>query len=441
MAPPTTDRRTDSDRTPRLAESLQSASRTGLNDAEILATTVELVRLRNLADATLSAVIATAGRVGIPFRKRVTNPAGLLTAIGVPPAIAHRTVRNGAAAERLPAVGSATRNGALSAENADAVGKGIAFIEHRVALDDGELRRITSLLLVQDTPGDVARRARQFAIELAVATDDAERVPAAENAGLNEMSLTVDDEGRINSTLNLDVLTGEELSAAIDPLCRPVLRPDGSPDPRSTSQRRADALGQIVRNYLAGSNRPTSGGVLPHATLIIPAATVDNTGSGHVPSRSVDDVASLGFAGPISPATVSLVLCDAAVSAVSIDKGGAPLDVGREHRLVTPAIRKALTVRDRGCAFPGCGRPASWTDAHHCVPWSEGGETSVDNGVLLCRMHHTMIHHSGWEVFIGEDRQPYFLEPVDPAHPRRRRSPIRSHGRRTMTAHPVADAA
>nr|WP_308469731.1 HNH endonuclease signature motif containing protein [Gordonia spumicola] len=66
------------------------------------------------------------------------------------------------------------------------------------------------------------------------------------------------------------------------------------------------------------------------------------------------------------------------------------------------------------------------------MPWSEGGDTSVRNGVLLCRMHHTLIHNGGWQVVLGDDGHPWFIEPGSTG-------PIRSHARRTLTGH--ADAA
>ncbi|MGU3653408.1 DUF222 domain-containing protein, partial [Mycolicibacterium sp. A43C] len=86
----------------------------------------------------------------------------------------------------------------------------------------------------------------------------------AEDAALNEMTLVQNAEGRFEATLDLDVTTGEELCAALDPLCRPVPLPDGSPDPRSVDARRAEALRQVLRTYLSQSRRPMSGGVLPH---------------------------------------------------------------------------------------------------------------------------------------------------------------------------------
>ncbi|MDO0973302.1 HNH endonuclease signature motif containing protein [Mycolicibacterium frederiksbergense] len=185
-----------------------------------------------------------------------------------------------------------------------------------------------------------------------------------------------------------------------------------------------------MRTYLSNSQRPMSGGVLPHVTLIRPAAPV---GSAAGAEGAVD---SLGFTGPVSTTTADLIACDSTLTTVLVDHSGIPLDLGRAERLFTPALRKALGIRDRGCAFPGCGRPVSWCDAHHIHPWSSGGHTSIDNGVLLCRLHHTAIHHGGWQVYLGPDRHPWFIPPhrsdePEPAH-------LRSHARRTMTDLPTA---
>jgi hypothetical protein len=102
------------------------------------------------------------------------------------------------------------------------------------------------------------------------------------------------------------------------------------------------------------------------------------------------------------------------------------LDVGREQRTVTAGQWAALVVRDRGCAFPGCTRPAEWCIAHHIVHWADGGPTDLDNLVLLCGYHHRVVHHSGWQVIMAADRHPQFLPPpwVDPDQtPRRNNRP------------------
>jgi len=114
--------------------------------------------------------------------------------------------------------------------------------------------------------------------------------------------------------------------------------------------------------------------------------------------------------GQLSPAAVRQMACDAEILPVVLGGTGQVLDVGRERRLITGAIRRALVVRDKGCAFPGCGRPPRWCHGHHVRHWSAGGESCVDNAVLLCGYHHRLIHHSEWEVRMV-DRLPVFVPP------------------------------
>jgi 5-methylcytosine-specific restriction endonuclease McrA len=72
------------------------------------------------------------------------------------------------------------------------------------------------------------------------------------------------------------------------------------------------------------------------------------------------------------------------------------LDVGRMKRLVNDAIRKALNLRDQTCTTLGCTMPAEFCEAHHIVPWSQGGKTSLKDCKLLCPFHHHRAHDSGW---------------------------------------------
>ncbi|WP_235733329.1 HNH endonuclease signature motif containing protein [Mycolicibacterium neoaurum] len=328
----------------------------------------------------------------------------------------------------LPALTTAQRLGGIGIEFADAVGKGVTHIDSRTPLSDEDRAAVVTTLMVQTTPAEVAAKARAIALDRIAALPVEQRaVPVAEDTTLNEMTVVQNGEGRFEATLDLDVTTGEELCAALDPLCRPVPLPDGTPDPRPISVRRAEAIGQVLRTYLSQSARPMSGGVLPHVTLIRPAVSLVSG------DEAVD---RLGFAGPVSAATAELIACDATLTSVIVDHSGVPLDVGRTERLFTPAIRKALAVRDGGCAHPGCGRPVSWCDAHHIQPWSEGGETSLDNGVLLRRLHHSLIHHGGWQVYLGRDRHPWFIPPHTPGGPEP--AHLRSHARRTMTDLPTA---
>ncbi|TQK29177.1 HNH endonuclease signature motif containing protein [Arthrobacter sp. SLBN-53] len=415
---------------PRLGR-LVDCPRPVVDDEALLGVLAAAVSARNLLDFVIASAVVAAERAGVPGRRHLCTGADVLRLLGMAPGAAARAVRVGRAASSLPALTTAQRLGGIGIEFADAVGKGVAHVESRTPLSDEERATVVRALMVQTSPAEVAAKARAIAIDRGASLAPADRVvPVAENATLNEMTLVQNAEGRFEATLDLDVGTGEELCAALDPLCRPVPLPDGSPDPRSVDARRAEALGQVLRTYLSQSRRPMSGGVLPHVTLIRPVAPGVTAGnSGEVVDR-------LGFGGPISAATAELIACDSTLTSVIVDHAGVPLDVGRAQRLFTPAIRKALAVRDGGCAHPGCGRPVSWCDAHHIHPWSAGGATSVDNGVLLCRLHQSLIHHGGWQVYLGPDRHPWFIPPHTPegAEPEH----LRSHTRRTMTDLPTA---
>nr|WP_312035695.1 DUF222 domain-containing protein [Mycolicibacterium neoaurum] len=398
-----------------------------VDDEVLLGVLAAAVSARNLLDVVISSAVVAAERAGVPGRRHLRTGADLLRLLGMAPGAAARAVRVGRAASSLPALTIAQRLGGIGIEFADAVGKGVTHVESRAPLSDDDRAAVVTKLMVQTTPAEVAAKARAIALDRVAALPVEQRVvPVAEDATLNEMTVVQNAEGRFEATLDLDVTTGEELCAALDPLCRPVPLPDGSPDPRPIDVRRAEAIGLVLRTYLAQSRRPMSGGVLPHVTLIRPGA----------PGVSGEAVDRLGFGGPVSRATAELIGCDATLTSVIVDHTGVPLDVGRAQRLFTPAIRKALAVRDGGCAHPGCGRPVSWCDAHHIHPWSAGGATSLGNGVLLCRLHHSLIHHGGWQVYLGRDRHPWFIPPHTPGGPEP--AHLRSHNRRTMTDLPTA---
>ena len=92
-----------------------------------------------------------------------------------------------------------------------------------------------------------------------------------------------------------------------------------------------------------------------------------------------------------------------------------PLDIGRSTRIVPQGLRRALILRDGGCAFPGCDRPPLWCDAHHIDHWADGGPTSLCNTALLCVHHHDRVHRDGWTITMI-DGLPWFIPPawIDP---------------------------
>ncbi|EMY33849.1 HNH endonuclease [Arthrobacter crystallopoietes BAB-32] len=130
------------------------------------------------------------------------------------------------------------------------------------------------------------------------------------------------------------------------------------------------------------------------------------------------------FGGMVTPQTVRKIACDADLIPIVLGGKGEVLDVGRAQRLFTPAQRRALVARDKGCAFPGCTMPAHWTEAHHIRFWKKHkGRTSVANGVLLCSFHHHLVHAEDWTIE-SIDGIPWFIPPayIDPSQvPRRNR--------------------
>ena len=90
-----------------------------------------------------------------------------------------------------------------------------------------------------------------------------------------------------------------------------------------------------------------------------------------------------------------MMACDSAVSRVITAGASQPLDVGRATRVVTPAQREALAVRDGGCV--GCRAPVAWTEAHHVIHWIDHGPTDLDNLILVCWRCHRNIHDHHWQ--------------------------------------------
>ncbi|WP_165552967.1 HNH endonuclease signature motif containing protein [Kribbella speibonae] len=115
-------------------------------------------------------------------------------------------------------------------------------------------------------------------------------------------------------------------------------------------------------------------------------------------AATADAIGHTVYSNGLSAATIRRLACDANVIPVVLGSNSEPLDVGRSQRLVTRAIRRALNTRDRGCVI--CNAPPVICDAHHLISWIDGGETSVDNLVLLCRRDHTDLHHGHWTITI-----------------------------------------
>ncbi|MDX2026529.1 HNH endonuclease signature motif containing protein, partial [Microcella sp.] len=177
-------------------------------------------------------------------------------------------------------------------------------------------------------------------------------------------------------------------------------------DTRTTEQLALDALVDLVR--IGGDVAPTDIiGTRTPAVQVIVAERDLRAGRGLARIE--------GQTEPVSIQTAHRHGCSSGVIPVVIEPRGDVVALGREARLFTRRQRIALAARDGGCRFPGCDRPPSWTEAHHIVPWSEGGTTDLAHGVLLCRHHHLLLHNNGWR-FERHDGELMLIPPasIDP---------------------------
>jgi len=182
---------------------------------------------------------------------------------------------------------------------------------------------------------------------------------------------------------------------------------------QDAAHRRADALGLVAERALAagfGENAPVSGTKAErHQVLLhVDAETLKSDSDGLGQSELEDGTR-------VSAETSRRLSCDASVVEIGHGIDGSVLDVGRKTRTIPPSVRRALEVRDRGCRFPGCG--LRFTDAHHIKHWADGGETSLNNLLLLCSHHHRLLHEEGWKIeWWGKDRNPAFIDPKGQTH-------------------------
>ena len=180
----------------------------------------------------------------------------------------------------------------------------------------------------------------------------------------------------------LDTGGGAVLRSALEPLA--LAKGDG--DDRCRERRYADALVEVLSHV-------QDTGTLPQRPHLQVTASLD-TLRGVAGSPAGD----MEYGLPVSAETVQRLACDGTITRVIFGPESVVIDVGRARRVVAGPTRRALNARDGHCKWPRCDRPASWSDAHHVIHWTKGGETDLANMVLLCHRHHWMAHEGGWQL-------------------------------------------
>ena len=215
---------------------------------------------------------------------------------------------------------------------------------------------------------------------------------AKEEAELHEqryLKIGTCADGAVSVSGYLDPVGGEAVRSALEPLARRQ-----GADERDRGQRMADALVEAV----------TGGGVKANIQV---TATVE-TLAGLPGSQAADQQYGL----PVSSEAIEQLACDCSITRVLLDSQSQVIDVGRAKRVPSLPVRRALDARDRGCKWPGCDRPAKWCASHHLKHWTKDGPTDLDNLVLLCHRHHTLVHRGGWQVVKSDDGRLLTIPPI-----------------------------
>jgi hypothetical protein len=160
--------------------------------------------------------------------------------------------------------------------------------------------------------------------------------------------------------------------------------------------RNADALVMLAEQWLDAPEQ--AGRVDVNLNMVLDVGILGRFGLDACEGRC-----ELRDYGPIGRATMERLACDARVARIVMAGTSRVLDLGRLTPVISPALRKVVTIRDVHCQHPGCRAPAKWCDVHHILHWTKGGRTDRDNLVLLCRRHHVQHHEGEWRISRAAD--------------------------------------
>jgi hypothetical protein len=215
----------------------------------------------------------------------------------------------------------------------------------------------------------------------------------------------------------LDARTTDAVRTGLDTFDTGPDPVDGPLPDRSLADRRADALGDLAGyavEHIGGEtrDRPTAhDGEAGTGTRRRAPDDSDRSAPARRSPRTTNLVIDLPtLAGrartdlggiiatldgrPLAAWAARELLCDSWIAALVTDASGAVIDATERLADFTDTQRRLIATRDRGCVFPGCDAPPSWYDVHHLHGKSHGGGRSLDNGALLCRRHHTLVHRT-----------------------------------------------
>jgi len=311
--------------------------------------------------------------------------------VGISLGAAREKVRVAHALKDLPEISDAFRRGMVSFSKVRAMS--------RVATPENE--EYLMMIARHGTASHVEHLVRQFR--------KVKRIEALQHENrrhaLRELNWHIDEDGSYVIRARLTPEQGERVVKALEAACdendsesknvpaetcdEPAV--DQVSDP--VAARRADALERLADAFFNKASSTESSAVAGGDRSTINLHTTPDT----LAADGETAKAELESGACVSAETARRLACDCGVVHWNEDQDGSALNVGRKTRSIPPAIRRALQRRDQGCRFPGC-TAHKYVDAHHIVHWADGGETKMENLVLLCRHHHRLVHEGGYGV-------------------------------------------
>ncbi len=363
------------------------------------------------------------GHLGLASRQGFVNQESLvrsLTRSGLREA--SRSIRVGTMLAESAAAGeegtpfdemsTAVREGRIGVEAADGVYRALVPVVDEI---DPELLRAATATLAHEgesaNADDLTRMARALrdTLDRRGVVDRASFLRAKRSLrrgrvvdGLRRVSLVLDPES--------DAIITGAIDAAMSPrLGGPRFTDEDDKDraagllddDRTNEQMALDALTELVRIGVDRDDGSILGSIKPglRVTISFDDLTRAIDERGHEHPQTDTGVAWLeGCSEPMPASTARRILCDQGALPIVLGGASEVLDLGRTRRLFSRAQRVALAGKFGGCMFGGCDRPASWCEAHHIDPYDPGGPTDLDNGILLCRRHHMLLHDHGWRI-------------------------------------------
>jgi hypothetical protein len=223
--------------------------------------------------------------------------------------------------------------------------------------------------------------------------EERRRLEAEERAARRATSLTMRARG--DGATDIRIRVPDHVAARLEVYLESLASPrqPGRPDPndeqaRLPYPRRLGEAFCALLERLPAKVLPQHGGTATSVMVTIPFDRL----------RAGLGAADLGTGDRITATEARRLACTAEILPVVLGGKGEVLDLGRARRLFSPAQRKAMVIRDKQCRTDGCTIPAAWCEAHHCDPWSRGGRTDLEDGLLLCSWHHHRAHDARFDM-------------------------------------------